>query len=66
MLCTLTGVTFEGNGERTCLEWFYDYMGGERLEYASKDDSFEEFSCKGKWKNRVRLVEVGSGQVCLR
>lgn len=46
-LCTLTGVILEGNGERACLEWFYDNTGGEKLDCASKDDSFEEFSCKG-------------------
>ena len=32
VFCTLTGVILEGNGERACLEWFYDNTGGENLE----------------------------------
>ena len=35
-------------GERAYLEWFYEKMGGEKLEPASQDDSFEEFYSKGE------------------
>lgn len=47
----LQNSSFTGNGAEARLEWVEESVGGEALETASIEHTFEKVQCKGKQRN---------------